>query len=40
MKVSPRVVKQIINSETGEEKDVPVKTGERVISKKNMQMKC
>lgn len=35
VKVSPRVVKQIINSETGEVKDVPVKTGERVISKKH-----
>ena len=33
VKVSPRVVKKIINSETGEVKDVPVKTGERVISK-------
>lgn len=35
VKVSPRVVKQIINSETGEVKDVPVKTGERVISKEH-----
>ena len=30
--IAPRVVKQIVNSETGEVTDVAVKTGERVIS--------
>lgn len=32
--VQPRVVKQIINSQTGEIIDVPVETGERAISEK------
>ncbi len=35
VKVNPRVVKQIINSETGEVTDIPVKTGEQVISKEH-----
>ena len=30
--VKPRIVKQIINSETGEVEDIPVEEGERVIS--------
>ncbi len=34
-KVKPRVVKQIINSETGEVTDIPVKLGEQVISKEH-----
>ncbi len=33
-KITPRVVKQIINGETGEVTDIPVKRGERVISEK------
>ena len=35
VKVSPRAVKQIIDSKTGEITDVPVKLGERVISKEH-----
>ena len=35
VKVTPRVVKKIINSETGEVTDIPVKTGEQVISKEH-----
>lgn len=35
VKVSPRVVKQIIDSKTGEITDVPVKIGERVIAKEH-----
>ena len=35
VKVTPRVVKQIVNSETGEITDIPVKTGEQVISKEH-----
>ncbi len=31
-KITPRVVKQILNQESGELEDVPIKTGERVIS--------
>ncbi len=34
-KITPRVVKQIINSQTGEITDIPVKTGERVIDEKH-----
>ena len=32
MKITPRVIKQVISSETGEVSDIPVKVGERVIS--------
>lgn len=35
VKITPRVVKKIINSETGEVTEIPVKTGERVISEEN-----
>lgn len=35
VKVTPRVVKQIVNSETGEITDIPIKTGEQVISKEH-----
>ncbi len=35
VKVTPRVVKQIINSSTGEVTDIPVKLGERVISEEH-----
>ena len=35
VKVTPRIVKQIINSKTGEVTDIPVKTGEQVISKEH-----
>ena len=35
VKVSPRVVKQIINSSTGEVTEIPVKLGERVISEEH-----
>lgn len=35
VKVAPRVVKQIVNSETGEITDIPIKTGEQVISKEH-----
>ncbi len=35
VKVTPRVVKQIINSKTGEVTNIPVKTGEQVISKEH-----
>ena len=34
-KITPRVVKQIINSQTGEVTDIPVKLGERVISEEH-----
>ena len=34
-KVTPRVVKQIINSQTGEITDIPVRLGEIVISKEH-----
>ena len=34
-KITPRVVKKMINSETGEVTEVPVKTGERIISEEN-----
>ena len=33
--IKPRIVKSIINSETGEKKDMPVETGEQIISKEN-----
>ena len=33
--IKPRIVKSIINSETGEKKDIPVETGEQIISKEN-----
>ncbi len=36
-KITPRVVKQIINGETGEVTDVPIKLGERVISEETSQ---
>ena len=35
VKITPRVIKQIINSSTGEVTDIPVKTGERVISEEH-----
>ena len=35
IKVTPRIVKQIVNSDTGEVKDIEVKTGERVISEEH-----
>lgn len=35
VKVTPRVVKQIVNSQTGEVTDIPVKLGERVISEEH-----
>lgn len=35
VKITPRVVKKIINSETGEVTEIPVKTGERIISEEN-----
>lgn len=35
VKVTPRVVKQIINSQTGEVTEIPVETGERVISEEH-----
>lgn len=35
VKISPRVVRQIIDSQTGEKNDIQVKVGERVISKKH-----
>ena len=31
--IKPRIVKSIINSETGEKKDMPIETGEQIISK-------
>ncbi len=34
-KITPRVVKQIINSQTGEVTEIPVKLGERVISEEH-----
>lgn len=34
-KITPRVVKQIINSQTGEKTDIPVKLGEQVISEEH-----
>lgn len=34
-KITPRVVKQIINSQTGETTDIPVKLGEQVISEEH-----
>lgn len=34
-KISPRIVKQIINSQTGEITEIPVETGEQVISKEH-----
>ncbi len=34
-KITPRVVKQIINSQTGEVTDIPVKLGDRVISEEH-----
>ena len=37
VKVTPRVVKQIINSQTGEITDIPVELGERVISEEHAQ---
>ena len=33
--IKPRIVKSIINSETGEKKDMPIETGEQIISKEN-----
>ena len=36
-KVTPRVVKQIINSQTGEVTEIPVKLGERVIDEEHAQ---
>ena len=33
--IKPRIVKSIINSETGEKTDMPVETGEQIISKEN-----
>ena len=33
--IRPRIVKSIINSETGEKTDMPVETGEQIISKEN-----
>ena len=33
--IKPRIVKSIINSETGERTDMPVETGEQIISKEN-----
>ena len=33
--IKPRIVKSLINSETGEKKDMPVETGEQIISKEN-----
>ena len=35
VKITPRVVKQIINSQTGEVTEIPVKTGERVIDEQH-----
>ncbi len=35
IKVTPRIVKKIVNSDTGEVKDIEVKTGERVISEEH-----
>ena len=37
VKVTPRVVKQIINSQTGEITDIPVEVGEGVISEEHAQ---
>lgn len=34
-KITPRVIKQIINSQTGEITEVPVKTGERIIDEEH-----
>lgn len=36
-KITPRVVKQIINSQTGEIKDIDIKKGEQIISKETSQ---
>ena len=33
--IKPRIVKSIINSETGEKVDMPIETGEQIISKEN-----
>ena len=33
--IKPRIVKSIINSETGEKTDMPIETGEQIISKEN-----
>ena len=33
--IKPRIVKSIINSQTGEKTDMPVETGEQIISKEN-----
>ena len=33
--IKPRIVKSIINSETCEKKDMPIETGEQIISKEN-----
>ncbi len=37
VKITPRIVKQKINSQTGEITDIPVKLGERVISEEHSQ---